>query len=343
MIRSFTMATKVAINGFGRIGRAVARILLEKKGALELVAVNDLAPVKSLAHLFKYDTVMGKWGGTIKVKGDSLIINGKEIKVLSERNPAKLPWSDMGVEIVVESTGIFRTKESEKGGYADHIKAGAKKVVLTVPAKDDIDATIVLGVNDDKLTADVACASNASCTTNCLAPIVKVLNDVFGIEKGLMTTIHGYTNDQNVADMIHSDMRRARAAAMNIIPTTTGAAKAVGKVIPELNGKLDGFALRVPVVDGSCVDLVAELKKEVTVDQVNGAIKSAAEGALKGILEYCDEPIVSSDIIGNPTSSIFDSLCTMVMGKTVKIVSWYDNEWAYSSRTVDMMEKMAKM
>jgi glyceraldehyde 3-phosphate dehydrogenase len=343
MIRSFTMATKVAINGFGRIGRAVARILLEKKGELELVAVNDLAPVKSLAHLFKYDTVMGKWGGTIKVKGDALVINGKEIKVLSERSPAKLPWSDMGVEIVVESTGIFRTKESEKGGYADHIKAGAKKVVLTVPAKDDIDATIVLGVNDDKLTADVVCASNASCTTNCLAPVAKVLNDAFGIEKGLMTTIHGYTNDQNVADMIHSDMRRARAAAMNIIPTTTGAAKAVGKVIPELNGKLDGFALRVPVVDGSCVDLVAELKKEVTVDQVNGAIKSAAEGALKGIVEYCDEPIVSSDIIGNPASSVFDSLCTMVMGKTVKIVSWYDNEWGYSSRTVDMMEKMAKM
>lgn len=343
MIRSFTMATKVAINGFGRIGRAVARILLEKKGELELVAVNDLAPVKSLAHLFKYDTVMGKWGGTVEAKDEAIVINGKEIKVLSERSPAKLPWSDMGVEIVVESTGIFRTKESEKGGYADHIKAGAKKVVLTVPAKDDIDATIVLGVNDDKLTADVACASNASCTTNCLAPVAKVLNDAFGIEKGFMTTIHGYTNDQNVADMIHSDMRRARAAAMNIIPTTTGAAKAVGKVIPELNGKLDGFALRVPVVDGSCVDLVAELKKEVTVDQVNGAIKSAAEGALKGILEYCDEPIVSSDIIGNPASSVFDSLCTMVMGKTVKIVSWYDNEWAYSSRTVDMMEKMAKM
>ena len=343
MIRSFTMATNVAINGFGRIGRAVARILLEKKGELELVAVNDLAPVKSLAHLFKYDTVMGKWGGTVEAKDEAIVINGKEIKVLSERSPAKLPWSDMGVEIVVESTGIFRTKESEKGGYADHIKAGAKKVVLTVPAKDDIDATIVLGVNDDKLTADVACASNASCTTNCLAPVAKVLNDAFGIEKGLMTTIHGYTNDQNVADMIHSDMRRARAAAMNIIPTTTGAAKAVGKVIPELNGKLDGFALRVPVVDGSCVDLVAELKKEVTVDQVNGAIKSAAEGALKGILEYCDEPIVSSDIIGNPASSVFDSLCTMVMGKTVKIVSWYDNEWAYSNRTVDMMEKMAKM
>lgn len=337
------MATKVAINGFGRIGRAVARILLAKKGELELVAVNDLAPVKSLAHLFKYDTVMGKWNGTVEAKDESIVINGKKIKVLSERSPAKLPWADMGVDIVVESTGIFRSKESDKGGYADHIKAGAKKVVLTVPAKDDIDATIVLGVNDDKLTTEIGCASNASCTTNCLAPVAKVLNDAFGIEKGLMTTVHGYTNDQNVADMIHSDMRRARAAAMNIIPTTTGAAKAVGKVIPELNGKLDGFALRVPVVDGSCVDLVAELKKEVTVEQINGAIKSAAEGALKGILEYCDEPIVSSDIIGNPASSVFDSLCTMVMGKMVKIVSWYDNEWGYSNRTVDMMEKMAKM
>jgi glyceraldehyde 3-phosphate dehydrogenase (phosphorylating) len=337
------MATKVAINGFGRIGRAVARILLTRNGDLELVAINDLAPVKSLAHLFKYDTVMGKWGGSVKVKDDVIIIDGKEIKVVSERSPANLPWSKMGVDIVVESTGIFRTKESDKGGYGDHIKAGAKKVVLTVPAKDAIDATIVLGVNEDKLTADVACASNASCTTNCLAPVAKVLNDVFGIEKGLMTTIHGYTNDQNVADMIHSDMRRARGAAQNIIPTTTGAAAAVGKVIPELNGKLDGMALRVPVIDGSCVDLVADLKKETTVEEVNAAIKAAADGALKGILEYCDEPIVSSDIIGNPASSIFDSLCTMVMGKTVKIISWYDNEWGYSNRTVDMMEKMAKL
>ncbi|MHC4531780.1 MAG: type I glyceraldehyde-3-phosphate dehydrogenase [Planctomycetota bacterium] len=279
------MATKVAINGFGRIGRAVTRILLERKGDLDLVAVNDLADAKSLAHLFKYDTVMGKWGGTVEMQGDSLVINGKSIKVLAVRNPAELPWKEMGVEIVVESTGIFRTKESPKGGYGDHLKAGAKKVVLTVPAKDDIDATIVLGVNDDVLTSEVDCVSNASCTTNCLAPLAKALHGAFGIERGLMTTVHGYTNDQRVSDMIHSDLRRARAAALNIIPTTTGAAKAVGKVIPELNGKLDGFALRVP----------------------------------------------------------FDSLLTLVIGRTVKVISWYDNEWGYSNRTVDIMEKLAKM
>ena len=337
------MATKVAINGFGRIGRAVTRILLERKGELDLVAVNDLADAKSLAHLFKYDTVMGKWGGTVEMKGDSLVINGKSIKVLAVRNPAELPWKEMGVEIVVESTGIFRTKESPKGGYGDHLKAGAKKVVLTVPAKDDIDATIVLGVNDEALTSEVDCVSNASCTTNCLAPLAKALHSVFGIERGLMTTVHGYTNDQCVSDMIHSDLRRARAAALNIIPTTTGAAKAVGKVIPELNGKLDGFALRVPVIDGSCVDLVAELKKEASADEVNAAVKAAADGELKGILEYCDEPIVSSDIIGNPASSVFDSLCTIAKGNMIKVVSWYDNICAYSTRTVDIMEKLAKM
>ena len=249
----------------------------------------------------------------------------------------------MGVEIVVESTGIFRVKSSEKGGYGDHITAGAKKVVLTVPAKDDIEATVVLGVNDDTITAKTQFISNASCTTNCLAPLTKALNDAFGVEKGLMVTVHGYTNDQNCADMIHSDMRRARAAAMNIIPTTTGAAKAVGKVIPELNGKLDGYALRVPVVCGSAVDLVADLRKEVTAEEVNAALKAAADGPLKGILEYCDEPIVSSDVLGNPASSIFDSICTMTMGKAVKVVSWYDNEWGYSNRTVDIMEMIAKM
>ncbi|MBN2131777.1 MAG: aldehyde dehydrogenase, partial [Sedimentisphaerales bacterium] len=232
------MATKVAINGFGRIGRAVARIIFQRQGDLELVAINDLADAKALAHLFKYDTVMRTWGGTVEVKGDELVINGKPIKVLAVRNPAELPWSKMGVSIAVESTGIFRTKESPKGGYGDHLKAGAKNVVLTVPAKDDIDATVVLGVNDEIMTAKTQCISNASCTTNCLAPLTKALNDAFGIEKGLMVTVHGYTNDQNVCDQIHSDMRRARAAAMNIIPTTTGAAKAVGKVIPELNGKL---------------------------------------------------------------------------------------------------------
>jgi glyceraldehyde 3-phosphate dehydrogenase len=337
------MSTKVAINGFGRIGRAMARIIMQRKGELELVAVNDLSDAKSLAHLFKYDTVMGKWEGTVEAKDSKLIINGKSIDVLAVKNPAELPWKDMGVKIVVESTGIFRTAESPKGGYADHLKAGASNVLLTVPAKDNIDATIVLGVNNDKLTKDVKCVSNASCTTNCLAPLAKVLNDEFGIEQGLMTTIHAYTNDQKVADMIHKDLRRARAAAVNIIPTTTGAAKAIGKVIPELDGKMDGFAIRVPVPVGSIVDLVVNVKKNVTVDAVNAAMKKAAEGPMKGILVYCNEPIVSSDIVKNPASSIYDSLCTIVIGKTVKVVSWYDNEWGYSNRSVDIIERMAKM
>jgi glyceraldehyde 3-phosphate dehydrogenase len=337
------MATKVAINGFGRIGRAVARIIVQRQGELDLVAINDLSDAKSLAHLFKYDTVMGKWNGTVEAKDGDLVINGKTVKVLAVRNPAELPWKDMGVKVVLESTGIFRTAESPKGGYADHIKAGASKVMLSVPAKDNIDATIVLGVNDDNLTSEVNCVSNASCTTNCLAPLAKTLNDAFGIEQGLMTTIHAYTNDQRVADMIHSDLRRARAAGANMIPTTTGAAKAIGKVIPELDGKLDGFAIRVPIPVGSVVDLVVNVKKDVTVDSVNAAMKKAAEGSMKGILLYCDEPIVSSDIVNNPASSIFDSLCTMVKGKTVKVVSWYDNEWGYSNRSVDIMEKMAAL
>ena len=337
------MSTKVAINGFGRIGRAVARIIIEKDGDLDLVAINDLTDAKSLAHLFKYDTVMGKWGGTVEAKDGELIINGKSIKVLAVRNPAELPWKDMGVKVVMESTGIFRKAESPKGGYADHIKAGASKVMLSVPAKDDIDATIVLGVNDEMLTSEVNCVSNASCTTNCLAPLAKTLNDAFGIEQGVMTTIHAYTNDQNVADMIHSDLRRARAAAANIIPTTTGAAKAIGKVIPELEGKLDGMAVRVPIPVGSIVDLVVNVKKDVTVDSVNAAMKAAAEGPMKGILVYCDEPIVSSDIVNDPASSIFDSLCTIVVDRTVKVVSWYDNEWGYSNRSVEIMERMAKM
>ena len=337
------MSTKVAINGFGRIGRAVARIIIEKDGDLDLVAINDLTDAKSLAHLFKYDTVMGKWGGTVEAKKDELVINGKAIKVLAVRNPAELPWKDMGVKVVMESTGIFRKAESPKGGYADHIKAGASKVMLSVPAKDDIDATIVLGVNDEMLTSEVNCVSNASCTTNCLAPLAKTLNDAFGIEQGVMTTIHAYTNDQNVADMIHSDLRRARAAAANIIPTTTGAAKAIGKVVPELEGKLDGFAIRVPIPVGSIVDLVVNVKKDVTVDSVNAAMKAAAEGPMKGILVYCDEPIVSSDIVNDPASSIFDSLCTIVVDRTVKVVSWYDNEWGYSNRSVEIMERMAKM
>jgi len=337
------MATKVAINGFGRIGRAVARIIMQRKGELDLVAINDLSDAKSLAHLFKYDTVMGRWNGTVEAGDGELVINGKSVKVLAERNPAELPWKDMGVKVVLESTGIFRTASSPKGGYADHIKAGASKVMLSVPAKDDIDATIVLGVNDKMLTKDVKCVSNASCTTNCLAPVAKTLNDAFGIERGVMTTIHAYTNDQRVADMIHSDLRRARAAAANMIPTTTGAAKAIGKVVPELDGKLDGFAMRVPIPVGSVVDLVVNVKKDVTVDSVNAAMKKASEGPMKGILAYCDEPIVSSDIVLNPASSIFDSLCTMVIGNMVKVLSWYDNEWGYSNRSVDIMEKMAAL
>ena len=337
------MATKVAINGFGRIGRAVARIIMQRKGELELVAINDLSDAKSLAHLFKYDTVMGRWNGTVEAKDGALVINGKVVKVLAVRNPAELPWKDMGVKVVLESTGIFRTASSPKGGYADHLKAGAEKVMLSVPAKDDIDATIVLGVNDEMLTKDVKCVSNASCTTNCLAPLAKTLNDAFGIEKGVMTTIHAYTNDQRVADMIHSDLRRARAAAANMIPTTTGAAKAIGKVVPELDGKLDGFAMRVPIPVGSVVDLVVNVKKEATVDSVNAAVKKATEGSMKGIFAYCDEPIVSSDIVLNPASSIFDSLCTMVIGNMVKVVSWYDNEWGYSNRSVDIMERMAAL
>ncbi len=337
------MSTKVAINGFGRIGRAVARIIFQRQGDLELVAINDLSDAKSLAHLFKYDTVMGKWNGTVEAKDGELVINGKSVKVLAVKNPTELPWKDMGVKIVLESTGIFRTAESPKGGYADHIKAGAEKVLLSVPAKDNIDATIVLGVNDDVLTSDVKCVSNASCTTNCLAPLAKTLNDAFGIEQGVMTTIHAYTNDQKVADMIHSDMRRARAAAANIIPTSTGAAKAIGKVVPALEGKLDGFAVRVPIPVGSIVDLVVNVKKDVTVDSVNAAMKASAEGPMKGILVYCEEPIVSSDIVNDPASSIFDSLCTIVIDRTVKVVSWYDNEWGYSNRSVDIMEKMAKM
>jgi glyceraldehyde 3-phosphate dehydrogenase len=316
---------------------------MQRQGELELVAINDLSDAKSLAHLFKYDTVMGKWEGTVKAGDGALVINGKTIKVLAVKNPAELPWKAMGVKIVVESTGIFRSVESPKGGYGDHIKAGAKKVLLTVPAKDKIDATIVLGVNDDMLTADVKCVSNASCTTNCLAPVAKVLNDAFGIQQGFMTTIHAYTNDQRVADMIHSDLRRARAAAVNMIPTSTGAAKAIGEVVPALAGKLDGMAMRVPVPVGSVVDLVVNVTKDVTVAAVNAAVKKAAEGPMKGILVYCDEPIVSSDVIKNPASSIFDSLCTMVIGKTVKIISWYDNEWGYSNRSVDIMEKMAAL
>jgi len=338
---------KIGINGFGRIGRTVMRILDRRNDEFEVVGINDLCPPETNAHLFKYDTVMGVFPGTVAVKDGNLVINGREIKVLAERSPAKLPWSDLGADIVLESTGVFRERESAKGGYGDHLKGGAKKVLLSVPSKDAIDATIVMGVNDGDLKPEHNCVSNASCTTNCLGPVAKVLNDTFGIERGLMTTIHAYTNDQNVSDVFHSDLRRARAAAANIIPTTTGAARAVGKVIPELNGKLDGFAMRVPVITGSVVDLKAELKKEATIEQINAAIKAAAEGPLKGILSYCEDPIVSSDVIGNDHSSIFDALSTMTVPKgssnLINVVSWYDNEWGYSCRSVDLMKRLAGM
>ncbi len=330
------MAIKVGINGFGRIGRLVFRELLTRD-KFEVVHINDITDAKTLAHLLKYDSVHGKFNGEVSATDDAIIVNGKKIKVSAERNPANLPWKELGVEAVIESTGVFR----KRAEVAQHLEAGAKKVILTVPAKDEIDATIVLGVNDDQLKDEHQIVSNASCTTNCLAPVVKVLQDKFGIVRGLMTTVHAYTNDQRILDLPHKDLRRARAAGMSIIPTTTGAAKAVGKVIPELAGKLDGMAMRVPTPDGSVVDLVVELKKSVTKEEVNAAIKEAAEGKLKGILEYSEEPLVSTDIIGNRHSSIFDALSTQVMeGNLVKIISWYDNELGYSTRVVDLLEKM---
>jgi glyceraldehyde 3-phosphate dehydrogenase len=333
------MSVKIAINGFGRIGRLVFKRAMQDAD-LEVVAINDLTDNKTLAHLLKYDSVHGRYPGAVSAKDDCIEVDGNFIKIWSERDPASLPWGDHGVDVVIESTGVFRKKEQ----IMKHITAGAKKVVLTVPAKDTIDATIVLGVNDEDLKSEHQIVSNASCTTNCLAPVAKVLNDAFGIEHGLMTTIHSYTNDQQVLDLPHSDLRRARAAAMNIIPTTTGAAAAVGKVIPSLNGKLDGMALRVPTPDGSLVDLVATLRKDVTKEEVNAAMKKAADEHMKGILEYTEDPIVSSDIIGNPNSSVFDAKSTMVInGNTVKILSWYDNEWGYSCRVVDLLKKMAAM
>ncbi len=329
---------KVGINGFGRIGRNVFKLILENTD-YEIVGINDLTSNKVLAHLLKYDSTQGKFNGKVEYDEEGIIIDGKKIKVSEERNPANIPWGDTP-DVVIESTGVFRSRESAKGGYGDHLKNGAKKVILTVPAKDQIDNMIVLGVNDEALRPEDTCVSNASCTTNCLAPVAKVLNDAFGIETGLMTTVHSYTNDQVILDGPHSDLRRARSAAVSMIPTTTGAAVAVGKVIPELNGKLDGMAVRVPTPTGSMIDLVATLKKEVTVEEVNAAMKAAAEGPMKGILEYCEDPIVSVDIIHNPHSSIFDAQSTMVIGNTVKVISWYDNEWGYSARVVDLIGKL---
>ncbi len=333
------MSIKVGINGFGRIGRLVFKAA-DARDDIEIVQINDITDAKTLAHLLKYDSVHGRYPKDVKAHGDAIVVGGKSIKISAEKDPAALPWGKLGVDVVVESTGVFRNREQ----IAKHLEAGAKKVVLTVPAKDEIDATIVLGVNDDELKADHKIVSNASCTTNCLAPIAKVLNDQFGIQSGLMTTVHAYTNDQRTLDLPHKDLRRARAAAMSIIPTTTGAAKAVGKVIPALKGKLDGFAMRVPTPDGSVVDLSAILDKSASVDDINSAMKAAAEGAMKGVLEYTEDPIVSMDIVGNPHSSIFDSLSTMVIDdKFVKVVSWYDNEWGYSNRVVDLLVKMASM
>ena len=331
------MGIKVGINGFGRIGRQVFRIIEEKEG-IEVVAINDLTDAKTLAHLLKYDSTHGKFNGTVEAKDNSIIVNGREIEILSIKNPAELPWGKEGVDVVIESTGVFRKKEQ----IAAHLEAGAKKVILTVPAKDEIDNTIVLGVNSEDLKDDDKIVSNASCTTNCLAPMVKVLNDNFGIKQGLMTTVHAYTNDQKILDLPHSDLRRARACCESIIPTTTGAAAAVGKVIPSLNGKLNGMAMRVPVKDGSVVDFVVETEKDVTVEDVKAAMKKAAESELKGIMEYTEDPIVSFDIIGNPHSCIFDAKATMVIGeRMVKVIGWYDNEWGYSNRVVDLIEKLA--
>lgn len=329
---------KVAINGFGRIGRLTLRALLAYDN-VEIVALNDLTDAKTLAHLLKYDSVHGRFPGEVSVEEDTIIVNGKKLKVYAEKDPAMLPWKNLGVDVVVESTGVFRKREK----LQKHLDAGAKKIVLTVPAdsKDDVDRTIVLGVNNNDLKPEDRILSNASCTTNCLAPVAKVLNDNFGIKRGLMNTIHSYTNDQIILDAPHKDLRRARAASLSIIPTSTGAAKAIGLVIPELAGKLDGLAMRVPTPDGSVVDLTCELNKEVTKEEINEAIKKAAEGPMKGILEYCTDPIVSVDIIGNPHSSIFDAKLTQVMnGNFVKIVSWYDNEFGYSQRVAQLVNML---
>ncbi len=332
------MSIKVGINGFGRIGRNVYRVIAEREG-IDVLAINDLTDARTLSTLLKYDSVHGRFKGDIEAKDDVLIVKGKEIRLTKEKDPASLSWKELGVEVAIESTGIF----TKKADCEKHLEAGAKKVILSAPAKDQLDATIVMGINENDLKPEHKIVSNASCTTNCLGPLAKVINDNFGIEKGLMTTIHAYTNDQKVADLMHSDLRRARAAAINIIPTTTGAAKAIGEVIPELKGKLDGMAMRVPVANGSVTDLVASVKKNVSIEEINNVIKAASENELKGILEYCEDPIVSSDIIDNAHSCIFDSLSTYVIGDNlIKVIGWYDNEWGYSNRMVDLIELIAK-
>jgi len=334
----------VGINGFGRIGRITFRALAARSDEFNVVAINDLGDPTDLAMLLKYDSVQGRFPGTVEVDGNSLVVNGKSIRICAERDPRNLPWKELGVEVALESTGFFRGRQTdEKPGYDSHITAGARKVIISAPAQDEPDLTVVIGVNDDQITAAHNCISNASCTTNCLAPMVKVLNEKFGLEQGLMTTVHAYTNDQRIADQLHSDPFRARAAAVNIIPTTTGAAKAVGLVLPELNGKLTGMSLRVPVPAGSITDLVASLKTDASIEEVNAAMKEAAAGPLKGVMEYNTDPIVSSDIIGNPHSCIFDSNWTTKIGTgMVKVLGWYDNEFGYSSRTADLIARVAQ-
>jgi glyceraldehyde 3-phosphate dehydrogenase len=329
------MAVKVGVNGFGRIGRNVFRAAL-KDPEVEIVAVNDLATPRDLAHLLKYDSVHGVLDADISADDNSITVNGRQVKVLAERDPAQIPWADLGVDIVIESTGLF----VKRADASKHLEGGAKKVIISAPAKDP-DVTVVLGVNDQAIKPDDKIISNASCTTNCLGPIAKVLRESFGIVKGFMTTCHAYTNDQKILDLIHKDPRRARAAAMSIIPTSTGAAKAIGLVIPELQGKLDGLSLRVPVFDGSIVDLVVEVEKSADIETINAAMKAAANGPMKGILQYTEDPIVSIDVVGNPHSSVFDAQSTMVNGNMVKVLSWYDNEWGYSCRLVDLVKYVA--
>lgn len=338
------MAVRVGINGFGRIGRLVFRIMMARGSEFDIVGVNDITDNKTLATLLKYDSTHRRYPGAVTYDEESITVDGKRIRVFAERDPGKLPWSEVKADVVLESTGLFTSRAKDgKPGFDSHLAAGAKKVIISAPA-DGPDLTCVLGVNDDKLTPEMTTISNASCTTNCLAPLAKVLNDSFGIEKGLMTTVHSYTNDQRVLDLPHKDLYRARAAAMNIIPTTTGAAKAVGLVIPELKGKLTGISLRVPTPTGSVVDLTAVIKKSASKDEINAAVRKAAEGPMKGVLEYNEDPIVSSDIVGNPHSSIFVPYWTDVIdGNLVKVVSWYDNEWGYSSRSVDLIAKVGKM
>jgi glyceraldehyde 3-phosphate dehydrogenase len=339
------MATKVGVNGFGRIGRLVVRAMAEKPDKFQIMAINDLFDADMLAYMFKYDSTQGKFPGKVEVKGTSIVINGKEIPILGEKDPAKLPWGTLGVDVVLESTGRFTSRAADgKAGYDTHLAAGAKRVLLSAPAKDKPDATIVLGVNDNELKASMKCISNASCTTNSLAPVCKVLHEKIGIVKGLMTTVHAYTNDQAILDMPYKDKRRGRAAALSTVPSTTGAAKALGEVIPALKGKLDGYALRVPVPDGSITDLTFLAARKTSKDEINSVMKEAAEGAMKGIIEYVTDPIVSSDIIGNPASSIFDSNNTIVLdGDMVKVTMWYDNEWGYSCRSMDLIERIAKL